>query len=276
MGDLVAARSGEEKEQDGLGGNLVFILLDGEEEGAQLVTGEKALAVLGRQEGEIGGWVLADAGDLPAPGEIEDETEEDDGAVDGAWRIALVLHGLDEGGDEFGRDGVHGPGAEGGQNVDPEHGLVGLPATLGVLRMGKVTVADEGGKRRNGPLLLTAGLWVLPQMHLGDDSLGLLTGLVEGKGVGWADPDAVLLAVVVGVALTIGLGAGVQHFKIKAALFGIGVFDLRLAGRTGGGADVVLSEVDDGHGVSTEWAGRRWFKRGRPGCFGGDMEKFTC
>ena len=276
MGDLVAARSGEEKEQDRLGGNLVLILLDGEEEGAQLVAGEEALAVLGRQEGQISGRVIDDAGDFPASGEIEDETQEDDGAVHGAGRIALVLHGLDEGGDVLGRDGVHRPGAEGGQDVDPEHGLVGLPAALGVLRMGKVAVADEGGKRRNGPLLLTAGLRVLAQMHLGDDSLGLLTGLVEGKGVGWADPDAVLLAVVVGVALAIGLAAGVQHFEIKAALFGVGVFDLRLAGRTGGGADGVLGEVDDRHGISTERAGRCWFKRGRPGCFGGDMEKFTC
>ena len=276
MGDFVASGSGEEKEQDRLGGNLVLVFLDGEEEGTQFVTGEEALAVLGRQEGEISGRVLGDAGDLPAPGEIEDETQEDDGAVDGAGRIALVLHGLDEGGDVFGRDGVHGPGAEGRQDVDPEHGLIGLPAALGLLRMGKVAVADESGKRRNGQLLPTAGLRVLAQMHLGDDSLGLLPGLVEGKGVGGANPDAVLLAVVVGVALTIGLGAGVQHFEIKAALFGVGVFDLRLAGRTGGGADVVLSEVDDGHGVSTDWAGRRWFKRGRPGCFGGDMEKFTC
>lgn len=113
-------------------------------------------------------------------------------------------------------------------------------------------------------------------MNLGDDSLGLLPGLVEGKGVSWTNPNVMLLAVVVGVALTIGLGAGVQHFEIKAALFGVGVFDLRFAGRTGGGADGVLGEVDDGHGFSTERAGRRWFKRGRPGCFGGDMEKFTC
>lgn len=92
--------------------------------------------MLGRQEGEISGRVIDDAGDLPAPGEIEDETQEDDGAVHGAWCIALVLHGLDESGDVFGGDGIHRFGAEGGQDVDPQHGLVGLPAALGLLRMG--------------------------------------------------------------------------------------------------------------------------------------------
>ena len=107
-------------------------------------------------------------------------------------------------------------GAELLQNVDAQHGFVGLPAALHVLCVRQVRIPDELREGGNCAQLLALLLWIGAENGFGQNSARLAPRLRHAENVGRTDLELPFAAACIAVTLVEGLTAGASDLEHEA------------------------------------------------------------
>jgi len=137
--------------------------------------------------------------------------------------------------------------AEGGENVQPQHRLVGAPAALVALDVRQIAVAHELAQGRGLAQRAALLLGVFADQRLREDEPRLAPRLVEGEDLGGAELELAFAAAGIGVALVERLAARGADFQHESTLIGVEEIDLRTARRTGRSLRELAGEMNSRH-----------------------------